>query len=532
MRSFFHRVASQLGLVSRPTGPLEDRARKGWRPRAGCVAVGLAAALPLAPSVPARALDQVVVRMPLLETGLTLNVSELTSLEALHNGSSDLAELDRATDGALGRQLWEVLNQPVPLTLTRIIDGSVGSPLVEQALLVLSTIGKVEGRPPDLTGATLRQALDQASAGGDLTLLSLIRAIPGRRLTLDLVRAKEIATQMVNQRDDAERLLATLPPVAPPPASPVGRQAVSVRTVSISAPHRKEPLQLVVVEPEGAANGHLVLISHGLWDDPKSFLGWARLLASHGTTVILPRHPGSDSSQQEAVLSGTAPPPSADELVLRPLDLKAALDQAGTLGLRQPVNTNQVVVMGHSWGGTTALQMAGARPTETTLQRQCKDVKDPNRNLSWTLQCSWISGVNRAAISDRRVIAAAAVSPPASLLFPHRAGVDLTARVLLVSGSRDWVVPPDPEAIDPVRFAKRHGHQLVLVNGGDHFNLRPEDSADGGVLGPALLRWVEAAFAAGEQARPREGAAPLLQGGGWGHAELPMVDATRAVQGP
>jgi hypothetical protein len=102
----------------------------------------------------------------------------------------------------------------------------------------------------------------------------------------------------------------------------------------------------------------------------------------------------------------------------------------------------------------------------------------------------------------------------------------------MVSGSRDWVVPPDPEAIDPVRAAKRNGHQLVLVNGGDHFNLRPENSADGGVLGALLLAWTDAAFAAGEAARPREGAPPLLVGGAWGNAELPMVDATRAVQGP
>jgi predicted dienelactone hydrolase len=492
----------------------------------------LSALLPLAAQVPARALEQVVLQIPLVETGFTLNVSELTSLEALRNGNSDLAELDRATDGALGRQLWEVLNQPVPLTLTRVVDGSVGSPLVEQALLVLSTIGEVEGRTPDLTGATLRQALDRASAEGNLTLLNLIRAIPGQRLNLDLARAKTIAVQMVNQRDEAEQLLATLPP-APPPAAPIAPGgAVTERTVQVRVAHRKEPLQLVVVEPEGKGNGHLVLISHGLWDDPKSFVGWGKLLASRGYTVILPRHPGSDSSQQEAVLQGQSPPPSPQELALRPLDLKAAIDQANTLGLRHTVDSQQVVVMGHSWGGTTVLQLAGARPTDANLLKKCGDVNSPDRNLSWTLQCSWISGVNQAAISDSRVIAAAAVSPPASLLFPRGAAVDLTARVLLVSGSRDWVVPPDPEAIDPVRAAQRRGHQLVLVNGGDHFNLRPEDNPAGGVLGPLLLAWTDAAFAAGEAARPREDAPLLLVGGDWGNAEMPMVDATRAVKGP
>ena len=487
----------------------------------------MAALLPLAP---ARALEEIVVQIPLVDTGFTLKVSELSSLEALQNGNSDLAELDRATDGALGQQLWDVLNKPVPLTLTRVVDGSVGSPLVEQALLVLSSIGKVEGQPPDLTGETLRKALDRASAKGDLTLLNLIRALPGKRLTLDLTQAKAIATQMVNQRDEAERLLATLPPV--PPATLAPGAAVILRTLQLRVSHRKEPLQVVVVEPQSAGNGRLVLISHGLWDDPKSFEGWGRLLASRGYTVILPRHPGSDSSQQRAVLEGESPPPSPRELALRPLDLRAVLDQANTLGLGNKVNSDQVVVLGHSWGATTVLQLAGARPTDVNLRQRCGDVKDPARNLSWTLQCSWISGVNQAAISDQRVIAAAAVSPPASLLFPRGSGAGLTARVLLVSGSRDWVVPPDPEAIDPVRLAGRAGHQLVLVNGGDHFNLRPEDSADGGVLGPLLLAWTDAAFAAGDGARPRADAPLLLVGGSWGNADFTMVEATRAVQTP
>lgn len=52
-----------------------------------------------------------------------------------------------------------------------------------------------------------------------------------------------------------------------------------------------------------------MLISHGLWDSPASFEGWARHLASHGYTVLLPYHPGSDQSQQQAMLSGKVPPP-------------------------------------------------------------------------------------------------------------------------------------------------------------------------------------------------------------------------------
>jgi predicted dienelactone hydrolase len=269
-----------------------------------------------------------------------------------------------------------------------------------------------------------------------------------------------------------------------------------------------------------------VLISHGLWDGPDSFIGWGQLLASRGYTVILPRHPGSDQSQQQAVLSGTAPPPDPKELALRPKDLAAVIDGSGQLGLARAVDSQRVVVLGHSWGATTTLQLAGVRPKGSELRERCGNLEDPDRNLSWTLQCSWLSGVDEAAIQDRRVIAVGAVSPPMSLLFPRGSGLDLSARVLLVSGSRDWVVPPDPEAVDPMRRGKTQGNQLVLVQGGDHFNLRPGTQADGGVLGALLLSWTNAAFAAGDAARPGPGATPLLRQGPWGNAQMPLVDAT------
>ena len=104
--------------------------------------------------------------------------------------------------------------------------------------------------------------------------------------------------------------------------------------------------------------------------------------------------------------------------------------------------------------------------------------------------------------------------------------------MLLVSGSRDWVVPPDPEAIQPMRWGKTLGNQLVLVQDGDHFNLRPGQNSAGGALGPLLLAWTEAAFAAGPAVRPSPGAAPLLTGQGWGNADLPMADVTSRLASP
>jgi len=309
---------------------------------------------------------------------------------------------------------------------------------------------------------------------------------------------------------------------------------VNRRIVTLKVPHRDDPLEVTLLEPVSGSNGRLVLISHGLWESPESLQGWGTLLASNGYTVAQPRHPGSDSRQQEAVLAGESPPPVPEELARRPKDLIALLDAiaVGRLRFSHPVDTGRVVVLGHSWGGTTALQLAGLQPSKQTLLQRCSDLADPDRNLSWTLQCSWLRGVSKAGLADPRVVAVGAVSPPVSLLFAKGFTSGLGGRVLLVSGSRDWVVPPDPEAIAPMRWGRTLGNQLVLVQGGDHFNLRPEGAADGGVLGPLLLSWTNAAFAAGPAVHPAPGAPPLLRDQGWGNAQWPMVDVTSRLGNP
>ena len=110
--------------------------------------LGAALLSTLIPAGPARALEEVVIELPLLKTQLTVKLRELKSAEALRQGSSDLAELDRASNGAVGRQVIELLRQSVPLSVKQVAEGSMGSPLVEQAMLVLSSLGRVEGRPP------------------------------------------------------------------------------------------------------------------------------------------------------------------------------------------------------------------------------------------------------------------------------------------------------------------------------------------------------------------------------------------------
>lgn len=484
--------------------------------------LGLAA--PLAWGAPAAALERVELQLPLLDLVFNVKVSELGDAAALANGSSDLAEIDRATDGALGQRITELFAAPLPVTTKALVRNMVGTPMFEQALLMASTIGSIDGVPPDLDGSEIATALQEASASGPLTLQSLLKALPGQSATINLEKALLGLRRLANQFRHAQEIVATLPPT--PTGSTNGSQGPlpTVRsTAQTQVRHRQELLQMVVIRPEQQANGRLVVISHGLWDGPPSFEGWATYLASRGYTVVLPLHPGSDSSQQRAMLSGKLPPPSPQELRMRPLDVSAAIDAVGrgdVPGL-SGIDTQRVVVFGHSWGATTAMQLAGATPSSRRLKERCLNPADPDRNLSWVLQCSFLDAADRAALADPRVVAIAAVSPPVNLIFDHGAGQKITARVLLVTGSRDWVVPSGPEALRRFRRPAMAGHQLVVASGGDHFNLRGH--GEGGPLRALLLHWVDAVYAAGPSVAPAPGARPLLAPTTWGDNEIPLV---------
>jgi predicted dienelactone hydrolase len=169
---------------------------------------------------------------------------------------------------------------------------------------------------------------------------------------VDVGKGLFLLQRMNGQLRAAAQLLERETPAAVDPAL-AGPGPLPVRrdTLNLPVTYRPLPLEVVVIRPSQQASGRLVVISHGLWDGPESFAGWSRHLASHGYTVLLPRHPGSDRTQQQAMLSGKVPPPGPAELRLRPLDISALIDAAaGPLGLPPSVNTGSVVVLGQSWG--------------------------------------------------------------------------------------------------------------------------------------------------------------------------------------
>jgi len=439
---------------------------------------------------PAKAIEVLQLRLPLLDDTLSARVSELASPEALWAGNSDLAELNRATDGNFAASIQDLVNYLLPQ------QDYQTSPMVQQVEVLLRQLIEVDpGERGIMDPEPVRSALIRLKASGQrATLLSLLREIPGQKVTIRLDRAVPFMRRIERHTRELDRLVLTYPKLRPASAAALARGPfpIQTRVSTIPETYTNEPLEVTVVRPTGTPTLPAVVISHGLWDSPASFLGWAQHLASHGAPVFLPRHPGSDISQQADMLAGKAPPPDPKEFLRRPFSVRGVLDalDAGSLPGGEGVRARNVTFIGHSWGGTTALQLAGARSLPAALWKDCAIANSPLRNISWVLQCSFLTATTETSLADPRIVRVVAVSPPQGLVFA--AGlVDLKVPVLLVSGSRDFVVPTRPEALLPFGTYPHGLNELVLAEGGTHFNLPAEASSNGGPLRALLLRWVQ-----------------------------------------
>ena len=446
-----------------------------------------AGALVLASSSAVGAVDWIYLQGPFAQQRLSVRLSELASPQALWQGDSDLAQLNRATGGRYARAIESLLNAPLPL------QQDLDNPMIQQLELLLQSLVQPGLQPApkadDAPVAAARPVLRQLAASAEpITLKRVLEALPGEQRTIRLDQALPLLQRMGAQHAVVDQRLSGLAPMpaAPAQALAAGPQSLERRTFQLSS-----GLEVTMVRPTGAPRLPTVVISHGLWDAPRSFLGWADHLASHGAVVLLPRHRGSDIDQQAAMLAGQVPPPEPGEFLRRPEEIKALLDalEAGELPGEGDAPVREGVLIGHSWGATTALQLAGARSLPAPLWRACDGVEHSWRNPSWVLQCSLVQAATEQSLLDGRLSRVVAVSPPQALVFA--AGLqDLSIPVLLVSGSRDLVVPAQPEALEPFRRYPGDRHRLVLADGGTHFNLPSAAGADGGPLRALLLSWV------------------------------------------
>ncbi|MEO0538978.1 MAG: alpha/beta fold hydrolase [Cyanobacteria bacterium P01_A01_bin.123] len=409
-----------------------------------------------------------------------------------------------------------------------------------QGKYILKQLGQVVQTPARLSGLLgLRASLVLAAADQEqgLTIINVLKFFPTSGVRIDLARGLAVAdglNQAVNQAEDTVALVrqtaaqeaaqqrqaaaiadmsgsqsgnqpnadAPTPPfpdLSTLPASilnngPYGSDRTTLSLTGVDRPvDFYVPQRLAEVVATRNQPIPVILISHGLGSDRTSYAYLARYLASHGFAVASLEHSGSSAAQLNALIEGISNQlVSTNEFVRRPLFATATLDALeqylqGQPNLRGQIDVNNVGVVGQSYGGYTALALAGTTFNLESLGRNCPPDLLRTFNLSLLLQCQIIEAsereeensvapellqarIDRNSLADARIRAVLAVNPIGSVIFGPSGYGAIDVPTMVVAGTADTVAPALPEQILPFTWLTMPERYLVLINNGTHFS--------------------------------------------------------------
>ena len=374
----------------------------------------------------------------------------------------------------------------------------------EKILERVSKVIKTQARQPGFFA--LRSALILAAAdrqNGGLSPLNVLQKFPTKTLRIDSSQGFELFKNLSQVVQQNARAIAAVEQAALQERRKEVTVAPKVRDLNLlisgGIRYKKHSLMMEDVKqqyPSGKLRDRLfpvdlylpkietkkllslIIISHGLGSDLTTFAYLAKHLASHGFAVAVPEHPGSSATQIEALLTGfdnNVTPPQ--ELIDRPLDIKFLLNSLEK-DYGDRINTNDVGMVGQSFGAYTTLALSGAELNWSTLTTECDNIQS-SWNLSLLIQClTWQIPEADTAISlkDERIKSAIAINPLTSGIFGQESLSKIDIPLMIVSGSSDPVTPALPEQIIPFTWLTTPEKYLVLVKGGTHFSTLNESA--------------------------------------------------------
>jgi predicted dienelactone hydrolase len=368
-----------------------------------------------------------------------------------------------------------------------------------QGKKILERVGKViqtkAGQPGfyAIRSALILAAADKESGG--LTPLNILKNFPTKGIRIDSARGFQIIENLSKIVQESEKAIAAVEAAAQEEAKGLGSSSYAslpsllksgdysyrkqLLTLRDTRRRRSFPVNLYlpnISSPNNKSLLPLVVISHGLGSDRTTFDYLAKHLTSYGFAVAVPEHPGSNANQIQDLLSGLdndVTPPR--ELVDRPLDIKFLLDEL-TKDYGKQIDTQNVGIIGQSFGAYTALVLAGAELNFDSLERNCSNL-DESWNLSLLLQCLALDLPPKlVSLGDDRIVAAIAINPLTSAVFGKESLSQIKIPLMLVAGSADPVTPALSEQIIPFTWLDTNKKYLALLKGGTHFSTLNESS--------------------------------------------------------
>lgn len=399
------------------------------------------------------------------------------------------------------RQALQARYDVGPAQLSKFLRSSIGDNILRYLGNVVQTAGRRDGKI-GLRGALVLSAAEPEG----LSLLGVLENFPTGTVRIDSRRGFQIVGGITAQIEQTANAIAAIesrseltfqnnPPTADlPDLSQPGPYPVAVRTLNVYDESRDRALPTDLYLPQGLVEpAPLIVASHGLAGDRDGFDPIARHLTSHGYAIATIDHPGSNRRQFESLLGGTADEiAEPTEFTDRPRDISYLIDELTRLNsignLTNRFNLEQIGTIGHSFGGYTALAVAGAQLDYDNLQANCDSSAFvySEANTSMLLQCTALNAPEQFAIpvEDDRIKAVIAMNPVTSSIFGPAGFAQLDIPSLLIAGSNDPVAPALAEQIQPFTWLNQQttdapDHYLALIEGGSHlYDLPTLESAD------------------------------------------------------
>lgn len=411
----------------------------------------------------------------------------VSSLEAFAEDGTIDAELAPYLDSLPPEShagLQTILSTPLS-SLSAEIPEQIGDPFaISQWLyspigdLVLSTTGNLVQTQGRQNGQqALRAAIVLAASDPDgLSLINLIRFYPTEGMRLNLLQILALAEAITINIETTEWLVdaaiqgseaaaandPTLDYSALPMLAETGQFAVEQRSLLLqdSERDRTYPVDLYLPADRSAIAGPIpvLILSHGYGDTHThpEIIAAARSLAANGFLVAVPEHIGSNKAYQDDLVQGlTRESFEVMEFINRPLDIRFLLDtleQQNNTEFQGRLQLDRVGLIGHSFGGYTALVAAGATVDINRLQQQC----DPeaafapdNVNIALLIQCRLleletspqaIRQLTDGSLADERV-GLVITFAPLSNLFGEQGMGQIQVPTVLMGGAYDIATP-------------------------------------------------------------------------------------------
>ncbi len=373
--------------------------------------------------------------------------------------------------------------------LSHFLNSSTGEILLERLGVLVSLPGGRNGKYI-LRGAFIQAALDSGKGFSLINIFNHLATdiqlnVEAIQQMLDYQKRLSLATNSLTEnaaqlsQDKIDQLQQDYTQIKD--IRNQGNYGINpVEIINLTDKKRQRTFEVHLYQPQRWKPGKtpVIVISHGLGSHPNDFSALGKQLASYGFLVAIPQHIGSDKEQLDNMLNGySSELYELDEFINRPLDISFILDELERRNKNEfnnRLNLEKVGVLGHSFGGYTALAVAGATWDFENIKTYC-DRKVWEANLSMLLQCQTLDLSNQDYnFKDKRISAIAIINPVNSVVFGSTGLSKVNIPIIIGAGTNDPATPPIIEQIRTFAWVTSEDKYLFVMEGQAHFLTNPD----------------------------------------------------------